>query len=141
MGQATGNFAPSGHTFGLHELLALFAQLSGHVIESSRKLGNLIPAIDGHARFPISLGNTSRTCDKPEHRARNAGGSPPAEENAEANTDTDDTKCEQADSTGQSDRFVLGIPNQEHAEQIALAAQQRKRVKFLSTRGVFGPVD
>ncbi len=40
--QAAGEFAPGGHALGLHQALALFAQLRGHMVE-------------GAANWPISF--------------------------------------------------------------------------------------
>ena len=64
MSEAPRQFAPGGHSFGLHQALFLRGKRLRHVIEGFGELADLIAPVNVNARVPSSGCHFARTGGK-----------------------------------------------------------------------------
>ncbi len=141
MREAAGQFAPGGDAFDLHEFFALLDQLAGHLIKGFGELGDFVAAVHIDAGAPITVGDFARGGHEFLHRAGDAGGAPPAEQQAEQEADGGDAERQPADAAFERDDGALGTADEQNADQFFLAADERERVKNFGVRGIEAPAD
>src|SRR5579864_909583 len=141
MRKAAREFAPCGNAFGLNQALALFGELSRHLIERPGERAHFVARMNRDTRVPVSGRNFPRACHKRADWPRDAYGGPPTEQNSERQRNAADKQSQTSNAAFEQNQIVARTADKQRAEKIFVRAEQRKQMEDFIAGGIARPVN